>query len=75
MAQAFVLIEAVPKKARAACARIGRIPGVEAAHLITGPYDIIALVHAADPHAIGTVVMNKIQAVDGVGKTVTCVVL
>jgi DNA-binding Lrp family transcriptional regulator len=75
MAKAFVLIEAVPKKARTACARIAKIPGVQSAHLITGPYDIVAVVDAGDPQAIGSIVMAKIQAVEGVGKTVTCVVL
>lgn len=75
MASAFILIEAAPKKARVACARIAKIPGVQSAHLITGPYDIIALVEAADPQAIGSIVMSRIQAVDGVGKTITCVVL
>jgi DNA-binding Lrp family transcriptional regulator len=75
MAMAFILIEAAPKKARSACGRIARIAGVRSAHLITGPYDIIALVEAADPQAIGSVVIGKIQAVDGVEKTITCVVV
>ncbi len=75
MAQAFILIEAAPKKGRSACARIAKIPGVQSAHLITGPYDIIALVEAPDPQAIGSVVMGKIHAVDEVGKTITCVVV
>jgi DNA-binding Lrp family transcriptional regulator len=48
---------------------------VTSAHLITGPYDIIALVEEKDPTAIGRLVMTKIQAVDGVGRTITCVVV
>ncbi len=75
MAQAFILIEVAPKKGRSACGSIAKIPGVRSAHLITGPYDIIALVEAPDPQAIGSVVMGKIQTVDGVGRTVTCVVV
>jgi DNA-binding Lrp family transcriptional regulator len=75
MAMAFILIEAAPKKARSACARIAKISGVQSAHLITGPYDIIALVEATDPQAIGSVVIGRIQAVDGVEKTITCVVV
>jgi DNA-binding Lrp family transcriptional regulator len=58
-----------------ACTKIARIPGVKSAHLITGPYDIIALIEAKDPGAIGRLVMSKIQAVTGVGKTITCVVV
>jgi DNA-binding Lrp family transcriptional regulator len=75
MASAYVLIEAAPKKASSACTRISKISGVASAHLVTGPYDIIAFVEAKDPGAIGKLVMSKIQAVDGVGKTITCVVV
>ena len=75
MASAYVLIEAAPKKARAACARIARLTGVKSAHLVTGPYDLIVLVEGKDPGAIGRLVLSKIQAVDGVGKTITCVIV
>jgi len=75
MASAYILIEAAPRKARAACGKISKLPGVCSAHLVTGPYDIIALVEGRDPAAIGKLVMSKIQAVDGVGRTITCVVV
>jgi DNA-binding Lrp family transcriptional regulator len=75
MANAYVLIEVAPKKARAACGRIAKLSGVCSVHLVTGPYDIIALVEGKDPAAIGKLVMAKIQAVDGVGRTITCVVV
>jgi DNA-binding Lrp family transcriptional regulator len=75
MATAYVLIEAAPRKALQACAKITRIAGVKSAHLVTGPYDIIAFVEAKDPGALGKLVMSKIQAVDGVGKTITCVIV
>ena len=75
MAAAYVLIEAAPKKALQACTRIAKIPGVKSAHLVTGPYDIIAFVEARDPEGIGRLVMSKIQAAPGVGKTITCVVV
>jgi DNA-binding Lrp family transcriptional regulator len=61
--------------ARAACGRIAKLSGVCSVHLVTGPYDIIALVEGKDPAAIGKLVMAKIQAVDGVGRTITCVVV
>jgi len=75
MASAYVLIEAAPKKARAACARIAKLADVQSAELVTGPYDIIAHIEADDPQAIGAIVVSKIHAVDGVGKTITCVVV
>jgi len=75
MAQAYILIEAAPKRARPACAKIAKIPGVQAAHLVTGPYDIIAFVEAQDPKAIGSLVLAKVHSVEGVGRTITCVVV
>ncbi len=75
MASAYVLIEAAPKKARAASAKIATLAGVRSCHLVTGPYDIIAFVDGDDPTAIGQLVMARIHAVDGVGRTITCVVV
>lgn len=75
MANAYVLIEAAPKKARAACGKIAKLAGVCSVHLVTGPYDIVAFVEGRDPAAIGKLVMGRIQAVDGVGRTITCVVV
>lgn len=75
MASAYVLIEAAPRKARSACGKIAKLPGVCSAHLVTGPYDIIALVEDKDPTGVGRLVLSKIQAVDGVGRTITCVVV
>ena len=75
MAAAYVLIEAAPRKALQACAKIAKISGVKSVHLVTGPYDIIAYVEAKDPGAIGKLVMSRIQAVPSIGKTITCVVV
>ncbi|HTX54043.1 MAG TPA: Lrp/AsnC ligand binding domain-containing protein [Candidatus Baltobacteraceae bacterium] len=75
MASAYILIEAAPKQARTACAKIAKLAGVRSAHLVTGPYDIIALVEGDDPAAIGRLVLAKVHAVAGVGRTITCVVV
>ncbi|HSD50022.1 MAG TPA: Lrp/AsnC ligand binding domain-containing protein [Candidatus Methylomirabilis sp.] len=75
MASAYVLIEAAPKRALTARAKIARIAGVKSAHLVTGPYDIIAFVEGKDPGVIGKLVMSRLQAVEGVGKTITCIVV
>ncbi len=75
MASAYILIEAATMQARAACEKIAKLAGVHSAHLVTGPYDIIALVEGEDPAAIGRLVMAKVHAVAGVGRTITCVVV
>jgi len=33
------------------------------------------MIEGKDPVAVGKLVMSKIQAVDGVGRTITCVVV
>jgi len=75
MTRAYVLIEVSPKKARSTCAGIAKIAGVKSAQLVTGPYDIIALVEGEDPTAIGRLVMGKVHRVEGIGRTITCVVV
>jgi DNA-binding Lrp family transcriptional regulator len=75
MTSAYILIEAAPNKARSACAKIAKIAGVTSAHLVTGPYDIIAYVEGKDPTAIGRLVMARIHRVEGIGRTITCVVV
>jgi DNA-binding Lrp family transcriptional regulator len=42
---------------------------------VTGPYDIIAFVEAADIDALGRVVLSKIRTISGVTKTLTCVAI
>lgn len=71
---AYVFIEACPGKAQEARDGITKISGVKTAHLVTGPYDIVALVEAPDIRSLGRLVISQIQAVVGVNKTLTSVV-
>ena len=50
------------------------MPGVQIAQVVTGPYDVIARVDAASMEALGTVI-DRIQAVAGVTRTLTCPVI
>ena len=70
---AYVLIEAASDKARSALKAVHKIPGVKMAHAVTGPYDIIAHVEAANIDALGKVVLSKIRTISGITKTLTCV--
>ena len=47
-------------------------PGITAADAITGEYDVIAVCEAGDVNAIGQLIVDKIQKIDGVFKTITC---
>lgn len=45
--------------------------GVLECDAVAGTYDVVAVVDAADPKAIGEIVMTRIQALDGVLGTST----
>jgi DNA-binding Lrp family transcriptional regulator len=48
---------------------------VQVAEDITGPYDVIARVQASSLDQLGRLVASRIQVVDGVTRTLTCMVL
>ncbi len=70
---AYVLIEAASDKTRGVLKGLTKIPGVKSAHAVTGPFDIIAWVEAADHNSLGDMVLSKIRKVPGIVKTMTCV--
>ncbi len=73
--RAYVLINALPGRALEIVDKIRRVPGVTAADAITGQYDVIARFEARDFAVLGSAVIDKIQKLDGVRRTVTCLVL
>jgi len=42
---------------------------------ITGPYDVIAMVEVSDLNAVGQLVNGEIHGINGVVRTMICVVL
>ena len=71
---AYVLIEALPGKAREVARAIAALDGVEAAYSVTGPYDVIVTLNVPDLKTLGELVSERIQIVEGVATTFTCVV-
>jgi len=54
---------------------LSAIEGVKSAHNVTGPYDVIAFVEVPDTDALGELVITKIQLIEGIDYTLTCVVI
>jgi DNA-binding Lrp family transcriptional regulator len=73
MVTAYVLISAEPGKATDIVKGIGKIPGVKMVNAVTGPYDAIAFIEATNFSAIGDLIVAKIQKIEGVSRTLTCV--
>jgi DNA-binding Lrp family transcriptional regulator len=72
MVRAYVLISASPGKAMDVASKLRGQDGVVSIDAITGEYDVIAQVKAADIAGIGGLIVEKIQRQDGVFKTITC---
>ena len=75
MVSAYILILTEVSKAAQVAQAVSQLEGVEAAEDVTGPYDVIVRARAADVDALGKLVVAKVQAVDGVDRTVTCTVV
>ncbi len=73
--QAFIFLECTVGKAKEVAKKVGKIGGVRLSHAVTGAYDAIVLIEAPDVNALGTMVVSKIQAVPGVLRTSTNVVV
>ena len=71
-AKAYVLIETAVGKTRDVMASLSGVSGMEAVDAVTGPYDIIAVVRAADLNSVGELVTDKVHTISGVLRTVTC---
>jgi DNA-binding Lrp family transcriptional regulator len=72
MVRAYVLISATPGKAIDVSSRLKGQDGIIEVDAITGEYDVIAQVQAADIAGIGVLIVEKIQRQEGVFKTITC---
>lgn len=75
MVEAFVLIETEIGKMGQVAEALRRIPGVSDADVLSGPYDVIVRAEASDVDGLGRLVVSKIQAIDGITRTLTCPVV
>ena len=72
MVRAYVLITATAGKALEVVDHLDDQDGVIQCDAITGEYDVIALVEAADIGSVGRLIVEQVQSAPGVLKTVTC---
>lgn len=72
--KAFILIQTAVNAGHVA-QEIRGIEGVESADDVSGPYDVIVRTSASSMDDLGRMVVAKIQAVDGITRTLTCPVV
>ena len=75
MVEAYILIQTEVGRAAAVAEEIMTIPGVTGADAVTGPYDAIVHTQAEDVDSLGKLVVARIQAVEGITRTLTCPVV
>jgi DNA-binding Lrp family transcriptional regulator len=75
MVQAYILIQADVGKAAQVAREVAAIKGVTQAEDVVGPYDVIVRAEARNVDDLGKLVVAKIQAVDGITRTLTCPVV
>ena len=70
--KAYILIETAVGKTREVCKSLRDVDGMISVDVVTGPYDVIALLEAKDITSIGDLVTAKVH-LSGVVRTVTCI--
>jgi DNA-binding Lrp family transcriptional regulator len=72
---AYILIQTEVGKAAAVATEVREISGVAEAEDVTGPYDVIVRAEAESVDDLGKLVVARIQAVEGITRTLTCPVV
>ena len=70
--KAVVIIEVTVGKVREVAAVLRKLDEVVSADVVTGPYDVIAILEAEDVIDIGHIVTGKINTVSGISRTIVC---
>ena len=71
--KAYLLVETAVGKTRDVATTLKNLEGIETVDVVTGPYDIIAMISADDMAVVGNLVTGSIHTVPGTVRTVTCV--
>ena len=72
MVTAYILIQTEVGKAAKVAKDVVGITGVQQAQAVTGPYDVIVRAEARNLDELGKLVVARVQAVDGITRTLTC---
>ena len=75
MVEAYILVQTEVGKAAQVAKEIVEVTGVQQAEDVTGPYDVIVRAEARNLDELGRLVVARVQAVDGITRTLTCPVV
>ena len=72
---AYILIQTEVGKAASVANTVRSTTGVTEAEDVTGPYDVIVRAEADSVDDLGKLVVARIQAIEGITRTLTCPVV
>ncbi len=73
--KAYVLMETLVGTTRDVARSLRQVDDVKAVDIVTGPFDIVALIEGHDMGQIGEIITSKIHAIGGIERTTTCLVM
>ena len=73
--EAYILIQTEVGKAAQVAAEVAAVQGVQESQAVTGPYDAIVHAQADNVDELGKLVVARIQAIEGITRTLTCPVV
>jgi DNA-binding Lrp family transcriptional regulator len=73
--KAFLLIETATGHAKEVIDNMKQVGKVKSVDLVSGPYDIIAVIEAKSKNDIGGIVAKQIYPIPGILRIVTCLVM
>ena len=73
--QAYILISTAVDKTESVRDGLAKLPEVKTVQVVTGPYDVIALVEVENILQIGNVLLQKVRRIEGITHTLTCYVV
>ena len=74
-AKAFVLVETTVGRSKEVATALAGIKGVASVDIVTGPYDVIAVITGDTLNNIGDLVTSKVHPIPGISRTVTCLAI
>ena len=69
--RAYVVVTVGPGKAREVAQKIASLPGVKMSNACWGSPDVFAVVEVKEQKELNKLVMDRIQSIEGVGRTET----
>ena len=70
--RSYLLVETSVGKTRDVVSGLRTVKGISFVDMVTGPYDIIAVLETKDLNEVGNLVTEHVHVIPGILRTITC---